>query len=88
MTEKAIDLSMAWGLSPNKRLNETAPNINALPRDSFLLMHTTTKTKTIKIRRMAGIWANINILLFLMEIALNLIAKMQLSDSRHEIKKT
>jgi hypothetical protein len=67
ITEKAIDLSMVWGLNPNKRLKEIAPSINALPRDSFRLMHMTTRIKTIKIRRMAGIWANISISMFFLE---------------------
>jgi hypothetical protein len=64
ITEKAMDLSMVWGLNPNKRLKEMAPSINALPRDSFRLMHMTTRIKTIRIRRIAGVLMIIDIFLF------------------------
>ena len=64
ITENAIDLSMVRGLNPNKRLKEIAPSINALPRDSFRLMHMTTRIKTIMIRRMAGMLLKMDIFLF------------------------
>jgi hypothetical protein len=84
ITEKTMDLSMVWGLNPNKRLKEIAPSINALPRDSFRLMHMTTRIKTIMIRRRAGMLAKIDIFLFFQEK--KLFRHRQLSDNLHEIK--
>jgi hypothetical protein len=50
-----MDLIMSLGSSSNKRLSNTAPEMNAWPSDSFFRIRKSKKTNTIVTRSMAGV---------------------------------
>ena len=53
-----MDVKVALGFNPNKKLKNSVPNKKALPSESFFRMHINTSKKIIIILIMAGMCSN------------------------------
>ena len=84
-----MDANVSWGFNRNKMLKNRLPSKNALPKDSFLRMHISTRKKTIIILMMAGMCSN-RVMFANLSKAVFAVAKLnqtrQITESAHQIK--